>query len=184
MKYRKNNDNAKKTNLLVPPSILQSLGIGKYIAISSIYYKKPIIMMEDGSVNVNHGLPIENLQPGNWWERFLVVSCGEKVAFYSTCHKRFLRMESDGKVNGYGGQIDNGDGGQIQLPTDWECERFQLFPEDEGRRFLIFNPHAKRFLRVCPDGGDGYSGVFDDPKTIPPLHEWGAERLILTNHPF
>jgi len=166
------------SSLLVPPSSM----VGKCVAISSVYVNFVVIMKPDGSVNVNHHLPLQNLQPGNNWERFLVVSCGlDQVAFYSTCHKRFLRMEGDGAVNGYGGQIDNED----QLPTDWHCERFQLIPEDEGRRFLIYSPFAKRFLRILypEDTVDGKGGVVEDPSTIPPLDVWGAERLILTNHP-
>ena len=156
---------------------------GKYVAISGFYHNYAIMMTDNGSVFVNTNLPSAQVQPGNYWERFLVVSYGdEEVAFYSPCHKRFLRMEDDGTVNGFGGVIPNED----QLPTNWLSERFQLIPEEEGTRYLIYNTHAKRFLRVHNEGTgvDGGGGVIDSPHMIPPFDVWGSERLILTNHPF
>ena len=122
-----------------------------------------LLMMNDSSEAVVNGdgslsTPADMQAQWSWrkWERFTVVDGGDNmIALHSDHHNRFLRMTTDGAVNGHGGLCD-----VIRLPPFevWGAERFHVL-DCGGGLIALHAPCANRFLRLTREGSvDGHAG--------------------------
>jgi len=112
--------------------------------------------------------------PSDWtWERFAVVVVqpagaaapapaaaaspfgplepGSIVALHSEIHNRFVRMNSNGNMDGSGHK------GKDELPSDWTWERFHVVDAGNGEIALWSEIHGK-YIRMHENGNMDASG--------------------------
>merc|ERR1719160_1505804 len=103
----------------------------------------------------------KNELPRDWtWERFSVVvekpgppppppetpfQPGAVVAMHSKIHNRFIRMNSNGNMDGSGHK------GKDELPSDWTWERFHVVDAGNGE-IAFWSEIHNRYIRMHSNG--------------------------------
>ena len=102
----------------------------------------------------------------------VLLQPGSMIALHCTVHNRFLRMRSDGNMDG-GGNRDFAAG----IEANWEWERFTVVDAGNGQIAL----HSPRWNRFVMMGGNQVVEASAHKASIELPEEWTSERFTVVN---
>lgn len=88
---------------------------------------------------------------------------GNVIALHCPVHNRFVRLMSNGSVDGYGGKMD-----ADKIPLDWVSERFLVMKVGESQ-MAFYCMYHQRYICMPSDGGMVRAGTMKN--LTDPIHE-------------
>merc|ERR1719446_761808 len=169
------------------------------IALHCPIHNRFVRLNGDGNMDSSPPTPANALPPDWTWERWSVkittpppavgppveapppaapapagaslLPIGAEVALHSTIHNRFMRLHSNGNMDGSGHMAMN------DLPADWTWERFWVVDGGNGQ-IALWSAIHNRFVRMHANGnmdGSGHMGK----DNLPP--DWTWERFTVVD---